>query len=151
MPKLRSSPPSDSSPNRPTVSAPPPEPDNGLDLAGLHSGAVTLGEAMESMLDPMVILRPVRDPTGRVVDLEYVDANAAATDFLGTTLPKLIGTRLGTLGHIESSGLLALYEHLANTGEPLVLDDFTYSSTGPTAPLHYDIRATRVGGVLCCT
>ncbi len=122
-----------------------------LELLGLHSGVVTLGEAMESMLDPMIIWRPVRDDSGRVVDLEYVDANAAATEFLHTTLGELIGTRLNTLEYVESSGLLAMYEKLADTGEPLALDDFAYSSTGPLSGLRYDIRATRIDNVLCCT
>ncbi|HVB70185.1 MAG TPA: PAS domain S-box protein [Acidimicrobiales bacterium] len=149
MPKLRHPSESDHSTSQPT--GPTEASDVDLELLGLHSGVITLGEAMESLLDPMVILRPVRDDAGRVVDLEYVDANAAATQFLQTTLADLIGTRLETLAHIESSGLLAMYEQLADTGEPLVLDDFAYASTGPLSRLRYDIRATRIGDVLCCT
>jgi PAS domain S-box-containing protein len=150
VPKLR--PPAPEPPaTKAIVTTPKTAFNDGLQLLGLHTGAVTLGEAMESMLDPMVILRPVRDDAGRMVDLEYVDANAAATGFLKTTLADLIGTRLNTVEHIKSSGLLAMYEELADTGVPLVLDDFAYSSTGPLSRLRYDIRATRVDDVLCCT
>ena len=48
-----------------------------IDVSDQVRGTETLAATLGSMLDPHVILRPVRDETGAVVDMEYTSANDA--------------------------------------------------------------------------
>ncbi|MDE3064155.1 MAG: PAS domain S-box protein [Acidobacteriota bacterium] len=116
----------------------------------LEPFVASLAEALDSLIDPMVLLRPVV-VGARITDFEYVDANLAATAFLGTTRERLIGSRLANRETPVLSGLFAHHERVHATGEPLVLTD--YSTTNQVTGLseRYEIRETRVGDVLCLT
>jgi PAS domain S-box-containing protein len=119
--------------------------------------ALTLGErlraALDSMLDPHVLLTAVRDDHGHIVDFVYADANQAACAYDDMTYDELVGARLLDLmpGH-ASSGLLAQYANVVETGEPLMLDDVEYEQELLHGrPRYYDIRAVRVGDGLSYT
>ncbi len=109
---------------------------------------------LDAAIDPHVTLDAVRDPaSGVIVDFVYSDANPAAVDYLQTTYGELVGTPLaGALPGVDTTGLLARYAEVVETGHPLALDDFVY-------PYHelfgderrYDIRATRVGDGISLT
>ena len=62
--------------------------------------------ALDSMLDPHVLLEAVRDEDGRVVDFVFTDANTAACDYNRLPREKLLGsTVLGLLpGHARPGG-----------------------------------------------
>jgi PAS domain S-box-containing protein len=111
-----------------------------------------LRASVDSLLDPQVLYQAVRDETGRIVDLVFVDANPAACAYFDMDPQDLIGAKLLDLfpGHVEA-GLFELYGRVVETGEPLVLDDFLYRQELLQAERRYDIRAVRVGDGLAGT
>jgi diguanylate cyclase (GGDEF)-like protein/PAS domain S-box-containing protein len=101
---------------------------------------------LDSMIDPYVLLRPMRE-NGTVTDLLVVDVNPAASGYLEVPPEKLLeGTLRGLVPEPYSSLLVESLGAVADTGSPLVRDGITVLS-----PLFagmqrsYDVRATRVG------
>ena len=113
-----------------------------------------LEAVQDSMLDPHVVLEPVRDHTDATIDFTVVQANQAACDDYELTRAELIGSRLRDLMPPRSAGdLVSRYSQVLVTGDPLVLDDATYE-TGAyqgSRQRHYDVRATRVGESVSAT
>ena len=100
---------------------------------------------MGAVLDPLVLVKSVRDASGSVVDFVYVDVNDAACDYLTMSREQLMGSRmLDTLPGIDSSGLLAIYARAVDQVTPTVMDDFQYSNELLGEPRYYDIRARGV-------
>lgn len=98
----------------------------------------------DAMLDPQILVGTIRDQRGRVVDFTHLEVNPAACDYLGLGREELIGHNLlETFPNLEGSGLLARYARCAETGEPVILDDFPYFNEILDAARHYDIRAAR--------
>ena len=120
--------------------------------------AVTASEqrlraAIDSLIDPCVLLEAVRDDSGAVVDFRYAYPNEAACRYDGLSRQELTGLLMLQLlpGRAES-GLMAMYAHVVETGEPLALDGFTYKhELRGGEPRQYDIRAARVGDGVCYT
>lgn len=112
----------------------------------------TVGAILQSMFDPLVVLRAVRGDTGQVEDFEYVEANEAAIEINRTTRDQLIGSRLLSLlpGH-RDSGLFERFVHTVETGEPLALDDVTYANEILAADGHWDVRAVKIGDAISYT
>ena len=112
-----------------------------------------LQATFDSMIDPLVRLEAVRDEAHAIVDFVFADANEAACAFNRLPHDQLVGTHL--LRQHPAAGtteLLELYSHVVETGEPLVLDDWSY----PQDMLggeerHYDVRGVRVGDGLVQT
>ena len=111
-----------------------------------------LQATLDSMLDPLVVLQAVRDERGRLVDLEYVEANAAAIEYNRTTREGLLGHRVLDLfpGHIDE-GPLALYFEVIESGEPAVLDDLPYVNERLGEETRTDTRAVRCGDGIVLT
>lgn len=107
---------------------------------------------LEGMLDPWVLLEPVRDGWSRIVDFVYADANARACDYNRLSRDQLIGSSLLQLlpGH-RGSQLFASYVRVVESGEPLILDAFPYPSEILNDARYYDIRGVRVDGGLSYT
>jgi len=108
---------------------------------------------IDSLLDPWVLLRAVRDEQGRIVDFEYLDANDAACRINRVPYDELIGTRLLTLlpDH-AGSPLFRAYARVVDTGEPLALDDEPWISSLTGGSIRYfDNRAVKVGDGLSFT
>ena len=112
-----------------------------------QSDDLPLRAAIESMLDPYIILRAVRDRDGTIVDFVYTEANDLAAEFNHLSRDELIGASLLALHPAAATtGLLDGYRTIVGTGEPLVLDDWAY----PQEVLggqerRYDVRAVRLG------
>lgn len=107
---------------------------------------------VESMLDPHVLLRAVRDDSGRAVDFVYTDANDAACTYNRTTRQELLGsTVMELLPAHATTGLLEMYANVVDTGEPLILDDFVYPHEILAEPRHFDIRGVKVGDSISFT
>ncbi|MBU3749122.1 MAG: PAS domain S-box protein [Mycobacterium sp.] len=99
----------------------------------------------DAMLDPQILLEPVRDGGGHITDFVLRDANPAACSYLGTDRSDLVGhTLVNRFPNIEQSGLLARYVRCAESGEPVVLDDFVFFNEVLGGSRRYDIRATRI-------
>ena len=108
----------------------------------------------ETLLDPFVIMRAIRDENGAIGDFEYEFANQAACEYNHVSRDELVGKRLLELlpAH-ESAGLIELYARTVDTGEPLVLDDLDYSDTWGDAHAErvFDVRASKLGDALAYT
>jgi diguanylate cyclase (GGDEF)-like protein/PAS domain S-box-containing protein len=103
--------------------------------------------ALDAEFDPHVMLAAVRDSTGRIVDFVYVDANPAACEYNGMPYEELLGQRLLDLlpGHY-AVGLLRMCADVVETGEPLVLNDYTYAlDFAGGEERRYDIRGLKAG------
>jgi PAS domain S-box-containing protein/diguanylate cyclase (GGDEF)-like protein len=112
-----------------------------------------LQATLDSLLDPHVMLQALRDPSGRIVDFVFTDANEAACLYNAKSKAELLGMRMLELlpGH-AGTGLLAMYAAVVETGEPLALDDFTYAHEAQHGELrYYDVRAVRQGDALSYT
>lgn len=111
-----------------------------------------LKAALDALLDPHVMLDPVRDAQGQIVDFAVTTANPAACTYNQTTREKLIGRRLlESFPGYQAAGLFQLYRDTAESGRPLVLDGFAYSDEIHGAGRRLDIRAVKVNGSVSCT
>lgn len=115
-----------------------------IDVTEQVRGTETLAVTLAAMLDPHVILRPVFDESGAVVDLEYASANDPAGDYLHRDPSDLLGRRFTELSHgTEVDTVVGWFTRVLDSGEPLALDDFRLErSDGQVRWL--DIRAVRV-------
>ena len=86
-----------------------------------------LRSTLDSMLDPHVVLKAVRDDAGTIVDFVFADANTAAAEFNGLSRDDLIGVPL--LGQHPAAGTTTLFDdyvRVVETGEPIIRDDWCY-------------------------
>ena len=108
----------------------------------------------DSMLDPHVVISPVRGNDQGIVDFVITTANQAACDDYAMPRSELVGSSLLTLMPSESGReLVALYATVLDSGKPLLLDDATFV-TGPSqgsVTRQYDVRAARVGDNVSAT
>ena len=114
----------------------------------------TFKTSLETMLDPFVILTPVFDVDGTVVDFTYEYANSVACVENGMEREDLIGRRLlELLPEHRSSRLFEMYCHTLDTGDPLILDGLCYQTEwcGEQTVRRLDVRSNRVDGALACT
>lgn len=112
-----------------------------------------LRASVDSMLDPFVVLTAVRGADGGILDFVFTEANAAACAFNGLSYEELIGVPL--LGHHPAAGTTDLFEryvHVVETGEPLVLHDWSYPQDMLGGQVRrYDVRGFKVGDGLVQT
>lgn len=111
-----------------------------------------LQATLDSLLDPHVNLRAVRDSGGHIVDFVFTIANDAACAYNRISRDRLVGaTILGLFPAHASTGLLDMYREVVETGVPLVLDDYPYPHEIVGGERYFDIRAVRVGDTLSFT
>lgn len=111
-----------------------------------------LRASIDGMLDPQVLLAPVRDAAGTIVDFTYLDVNRATTEYLSRSAEALIGSSLlGANPGVRESGLFAMYVRTMERDEPLVVDDFLYANEVLGLVRRYDIRGSRMGEQLTLT
>lgn len=114
--------------------------------------AQILAAVFDTLVDPLVVLRSVRDDRGQVIDLRYAAANHAACAYTGLPKEELVGsTLLELLPGQAATGLFDLYVRVLETGEPLVLDDHPYLSELRGEERLFDIRAVRTDDSLVYT
>lgn len=107
---------------------------------------------LDSLLDPHVVLRAMRDAAGQITDFIFVDANEAACQYNRLLRPQLLGRRLmEMLPAHAATGLLDMYRHVIETGRPLALDDFLYPHEILGEQRYFDIRAVGFGDELSYT
>ena len=83
-----------------------------------------LRASLDALLEPHILLAPIRNGDGRIVDFRYHDANPAACAYNGLPRERLIGmTVLELLPAHRATGLLAHYSEAMESGQPLMLDD----------------------------
>jgi PAS domain S-box-containing protein len=101
---------------------------------------------VESMLNPHVLIKAVRDPDGTVVDFRYLSVNRAACAYLGMEKSELVGhTQLESLPNLKGSELHQRYARCLEDGQPVVFDNYSFFNEILDDARRYDIRATRSG------
>ena len=122
--------------------------------AGLARCEVRFQTSIETLIDPFVLLRPVRDAAGGVVDFVYEYANDAACGTNVSAREELVDTRmLERLVQLAPVGLFDAYAAVVETGEPLQLDDFAQPSrrAGEPDQRFFAVRALKAGDLLVLT
>ena len=111
-----------------------------------------LGTTLDSLLDPHLILQPVRRAGGAIVDFRIIDANTAACADQELPREQLVGAHLLELlpAHAEA-GLLERYIQVLESGEPLALNDVPVHHAHRGGDRFLDIRAVRGAASLSCS
>lgn len=113
----------------------------------IEQSEVRLRALMDSMLDPQVLVAPVRDGAGNVADFVFEDANSVACAELGAEHQALVGRMLlDALPRLTQTGLFQAASQVIDTGTPAVMDDFTCLQEQPGEERSFDIRGTSVQG-----
>lgn len=97
----------------------------------------------DALLDPQVLLEAVRDTSGRITDFTYRGVNRATCDYLGLSPEDLLGRGVVETMPGLGKSLLASFVRCVETGESVVLDDFSYDNEIRADTRRYDLRATR--------
>ena len=100
--------------------------------------------ALNSLIDPHVLLKPVRNDSGRIIDFLYLDANPAACTWSGMDRAHLVGRcLLDVVPALATTDLPAQLADTVNTGLRVAIESFPYPAThGGTTWL--DISAVRI-------
>ncbi len=119
-------------------------------LAAAGIGPVArLRAALETLVDPHVLLLAVRGAAGRIEDFEFVDANTAACTYAGTTYDDLVGSRLTAYDEWSDAEILAAFADVVDAGGTLVLDGHAVVVDGRTR--RSDLRAVDLGEAVSVT
>lgn len=117
----------------------------------LQRDATRLRLILEALPDPHLVLSPVRDGSGAVLDLVVDIANQRAADFVGRSRDDLIGGRLADVfpGSATSGLLVALIDQLDHGHGPALDDWVELPPSGGERRLEF--RAARADGSLSLT
>jgi diguanylate cyclase (GGDEF)-like protein/PAS domain S-box-containing protein len=108
-----------------------------------HAARDRLRATLDTLMDPHLIISPVRED-GRITDFVIVDANEAVGAYYNRHRGDLVGTRyLDTMTTQAALAVFPLDVKVAETGVPLVLDDFPLAVNG--VERRFDLRAVKVG------
>ena len=119
-------------------------------VAGLARCETCFDVSVGSLVEPFVLLRPVREK-GEIVDFLYEYSNDAAIGARANALEELTGTRmLARLAQVAPVGLFDAYVRVMETGKPLELGDFAPPSRvrGDPERRRFDVRALKAGELL---
>lgn len=108
-------------------------------------------QAIDNMLDSVMMCSPVRDADGRVVDLHVDYVNRAAVEVGGRPPEELRGRVMSEAWPmLADTPLFEQYLRIAETGEAVVLDHQAYEDVidGVAVWGVFDIRASRIGDSL---
>lgn len=110
-----------------------------------------ISATLDSLLDPHVVFRAVRDESGAILDLEYTRINAAACAYLETTREHAMGRRLRDLWTAEAVDIVSGWgKQVLETGEPLSIDETRVPLPG-AGERRIDVRAVPVGDTVSFT
>lgn len=102
--------------------------------------------AVDLMPDPQARAAAVRGADGRIADFVFTEINEAACTFLRRDRAGLMGATLTEVWpDLPSSGLLAQYIHVIDTGEPLDVEDFPFFTRKYRTVRRFDLHARRAG------
>ena len=103
-----------------------------------------LRDVFNTQFDPFVLLEAVHDDEGRAVDLRYIQASDAALAYHQVTREGLMGRLLSeVLPGLRENGMLDRYLSVITTGEPVLLDDYSYTDDYSGLSNLFDVRAVR--------
>jgi PAS domain S-box-containing protein len=122
--------------------------------AGLARCEECFHTSIETLIDPFVLLRPVRDQAGAIVDFVYEYANDAACETNVLAREELVGMRvLERVTQLAPVGLFDAYVTVFESGVSLALNDFAQPSRRGGEPEQrcFDVRALKAGELLVLT
>jgi diguanylate cyclase (GGDEF)-like protein/PAS domain S-box-containing protein len=105
----------------------------------------TTREILDSLLDPHLLLSPLRETTGRITDFRINDANIAAAEYYHLERESMLGR--GLLEFLPSDGvcaLLAMARDAYESGEPLIVNNYPFALEIYGQESRFDIRAVRI-------
>jgi len=106
---------------------------------------IGLRHLLDALLDPHILLGPLRDHTGRISNFVVTEANLAAAEYYNLPREGLIGRRLLELLPAENApALLAMARDAHESGEPLVVNNFAFALEHYGHERRFDIRAARI-------
>ena len=101
----------------------------------------------DGMLEPQALMEGVRDADGHIVDFLFRDVNRAACEYLRTDREDLVGSALlQTMPNMGTAGLAQRYMDCISDGQPIILDNFIYTTQLHSGPRYFDLRANHAGG-----
>lgn len=102
-------------------------------------------EILDSLLDPHLLLSPLRNTTGKITDFRINDANIAAAEYYHLERESMLGRRLLELLPSDgASALLAMARDAYESGEPLVVNNYPFALETYGQESRFDIRAVRI-------
>ena len=111
-----------------------------------------LRDILDAALDPWLMLSPVRNARGAIVDFVVQDANAGAAEYLRWPRDRLIGiSLLEEFPSVASHGLMPAYIEAMQSGELVVIHDLVYPHELFGKERRYEARAQASGGSLMVT
>jgi PAS domain S-box-containing protein len=118
---------------------------------GLRDTEHRFRTSLETLIDPFLLLRPLRDEDGRVADCEIEFANRAACAARPVGHQQLVGHRVReVLLHDTAAQMIDEFARVAETGEPLVRNEHPYEvSFG--GERYFDVRVSQAGELLAYT
>jgi serine phosphatase RsbU (regulator of sigma subunit) len=103
----------------------------------------TVRRLLDVLPGAVALLTPVRDATGRLIDLVYAAASPEAAAAHGRRGPQLIGVRVAVdFPDLPGTDRWAAYQAVLDTGEPAEIGPFEY------ADRTWSVRAHRLGQAL---
>jgi diguanylate cyclase (GGDEF)-like protein/PAS domain S-box-containing protein len=108
-----------------------------------HRANDRLRATLDSLMDPHIIITPVVE-SGEIVDFDIIEVNEAVTAYYDRDRESLIGARYrDVMTTHAATAVFPLDVKVAETGVPLVLDDFPLLVNG--VERRFDLRAVKVG------
>ncbi len=108
---------------------------------------VLVRAALDSLVAPCVVLRPVHDIEGRVTDFLIADANRAACDYVELPYDRFVGGLMSALrdGSVGDE-VFEIYRRAVEDGTPIDEMDFTFGTGGRNLPYNrFDLHAVLFG------
>jgi diguanylate cyclase (GGDEF)-like protein/PAS domain S-box-containing protein len=107
---------------------------------------------LDSLLDPHLLIAPLRDAAGKITDFTIVEANNAAADYYRLDREAMPGRRLLDFLPADNAGaLLAMARDAHESGEPLVVNNYAFALEIYGQERRFDIRAVRIDDELVWT
>ncbi|MGE5410722.1 MAG: ATP-binding protein [Clostridiales bacterium] len=113
-----------------------------------------LCKSIDNIFEVYLLLKPVRNSSGKIIDFVYEYANEAALKFVGISKKEIVGKRLLELFPFHrNTGLFEKYIEVAESGVPLRLNSFKYEGAFSDHPLNgiFDISASKLDDRIAIT
>jgi len=114
---------------------------------GIRRSESRLHAVIDTLPDPYVVLRAVRDRDGKICDFMFLEANPLVCLFHQLPHEQLIGRSLIELHPTsQRTELFQSYIQVVETGQPLILDDWMFpQDVQDRSQRRYDLRVVKLG------
>lgn len=116
-------------------------------MTGVPGVDALMRAALDSLVAPCAVLRPVRDARGTVTDFLIADANRSACEYVDLPYDQFVGERMSALrdGSVGDE-VFEVYRRAVEDGTPIDEADFTFGTGGRNLPYNlFDLHAVLHG------